>query len=371
VATWDITVSAGSTVGSGTDVLLTTISGVVPGDFDGATINSVTVQGTPTVTSDGTTDDTIEVRFFVTTTVPADTFGGDGSNAASMCYASVGDSASSANITDGTARSPNPTTAVAADWDEVRYSINYSANMKDDGETISWSSFTVRVDYTSSQTFNENHSMSGTGTVALARTITFTKAHSAQGSLALTRTITFIKAFSATGTLALQRTITLIKAIGATGTSVLSYGLQYTIQAAMSATGTPVMTAATTYLQALTHSATGSVAIQRTIGLVKSIGASGSVTLQRSITLIKAISAVGTSALTRTQDYVRSFSHSAVGSVVVAKVASFAQTLAHAATGAVAMTKNFIPGGGGGGSTMGNALNRSAKAMRTFFGRRQ
>lgn len=148
MATWDITVSAGSTVGSGTDVLLTTISGVVPGDFDGSTIDSVAVQGTPTVTSDGTTDDTIEVRFFVTTTVPADVYGGDGSNAASMCFASVGDSASSANITDGSSTSPAPTTAVAADWDEVRYSIAYAANMKNDGETVSWSSFTVRVTYT-------------------------------------------------------------------------------------------------------------------------------------------------------------------------------------------------------------------------------
>jgi outer membrane lipoprotein SlyB len=148
MAIWDITVSAGSTVGSGTDVLLTTISGVVPGDFNGATIDSVVVQSAPTITSDGTTDDTIGVRFFVTTTAPADVFGGDGSDAASMCHASLGNGVASDTITDGTSRSPNPTTAVAADWDEVRYSINYTASMKNDGETMSWSAFTVRVTYT-------------------------------------------------------------------------------------------------------------------------------------------------------------------------------------------------------------------------------
>jgi len=121
-----------------------------PGDFDGATIDSVAIIGSPnTVTSDGVTDDTIGVRFWIETTGGgADVYGSSGSDAASLCFASVGDSASSDIITDGASPSPGPTIAVGADWTRVGFAINYSANMKDDGETVSWSAFTIRVTYT-------------------------------------------------------------------------------------------------------------------------------------------------------------------------------------------------------------------------------
>ena len=334
MATWDITVSAGSTVGSGTDVLLTTISGVVPGDFDGSTINSVTVQGTPTVTSDGTTDDTIGVRFFVTTTVPADTFGGDGSDAASMCYAVIGNGVSSANITDGSARSPNPTTAVAADWDEVRYSINYSASKKNDGETISWSSFTVRVTYTpGAQEFTENHSMTATGTSVLSSTVSYVRSLS----------------HSATGTSAVQKAITLgAKALTATGTSVLSKGLQFMQNQAMTATGTAVLSQTITYFQGLAHSATGTPVLSTIKSYVQAL----------------AHSAVGTSVLSSVKSFLRSFSqsatgtpsvsketgkqpaHSATGSVATSVAVTYTTSLSYTATGTSVSEQTFVPDAG-------------------------
>lgn len=147
MATWDITVPAGSGVGSGG----TGSSAITePGDFDGATIDDVSIVGTPTITSDGTTDDTIGIRWNIETSTGTDIWGGVGSDAASACSASIGDSASSANITDGSSPSPAPSTAVAADWDQIAYAANYIASMKNDGETVSWSAFTLRVTYTAS-----------------------------------------------------------------------------------------------------------------------------------------------------------------------------------------------------------------------------
>lgn len=145
MATWNITVPAGSGVG-GTGTGSAAIT--EPGDFDGATINSVTVSGTPSVSSDTATDDAIGIRWYIRSTTPTDIYGSTGSDAASLCAATLGSLVTSATITAGGASSPAPGTAVAADWDEIAYAANYSANMKDDGETVSWSSFTVVVDYT-------------------------------------------------------------------------------------------------------------------------------------------------------------------------------------------------------------------------------
>jgi hypothetical protein len=70
VATWDITAPAGSNVGSGGDAS-TSVSPTVPGDFDGATITDVSVVGSPTVTSDSTTNDTIGIRWLIETILTA------------------------------------------------------------------------------------------------------------------------------------------------------------------------------------------------------------------------------------------------------------------------------------------------------------
>ena len=149
MATFDITVDAQSAQGdgaSGSNVF------TEPGDFDGATIDDVSVVGSPTVTSDGITNDTIGVRFNIETSTGTDIWGGVGSDAASACSALLGDSVSSDIITDGSAPSPAPGTAVAADWDQVAFLVNYAKNGKDDAELVSWSSFTIRVTYTPSGT---------------------------------------------------------------------------------------------------------------------------------------------------------------------------------------------------------------------------
>lgn len=149
MATWDITAPAASGIGetaSGSSAALTP-----PGDFDGATIDSVTILSAPTLDSDSATDDTIGIRWEISDSVTAAVYGDNssaGSDAISLCSASLGDSVSSDTITAGSAPSPAPTIAVAADWDRVRYESNYSSSMKKDDETCSWSAFTIRVTYT-------------------------------------------------------------------------------------------------------------------------------------------------------------------------------------------------------------------------------
>lgn len=145
MATWNITVNAGSGVGSGGSG-----SNAItpPGDFDGATITDVSVSGSPTITTDGATNDTLGIRWRIQTSTGTAIWGDYGSDAASACSASLGDSATSSTITDGSSPSPAPSTAVAADWDQVAYSANYTNNGMPDGETCSWSSFTIVVTYT-------------------------------------------------------------------------------------------------------------------------------------------------------------------------------------------------------------------------------
>ncbi len=145
MATFDITVPAGSGVGAGGAAASAFTE---PGDFGGATIDDVSVVGTPTITSDGTTDDTIGIRWRIQTDAGVAIWGDYGSDAISAASASLGNLVSSDTITDGSAPSPNPATAVAADWDEIAYNANYTVNMMGDAETCSWSAFTIRVTYT-------------------------------------------------------------------------------------------------------------------------------------------------------------------------------------------------------------------------------
>ncbi len=147
MATFDITVPAGSGVGNA-DTASSAFT--EPGDFDGATIDDVSVVGTPTITSDGITDDEVGVRWRIQTDGGVAIWGDYGSDAVSLCSAVLGDSVSSDTITDGSAPSPNPATAVAADWDEIAYEANYNASGMPDAETCSWSAFTIRVTYTPS-----------------------------------------------------------------------------------------------------------------------------------------------------------------------------------------------------------------------------
>lgn len=163
MATWQFTVNAGSGVtdpGSGSNAI------TEPGDFGGATITDVSVDGTPSLTSDGTTDDTIGVRWRVQTSTGTAVWGDYTNDASSMCSASLGDSVASDTITDGSSPNPSPGTAVAADWDEVAYSTNYTANMMGDNEACSWSAFTVTVTYTPSTGSLIGANLAGSGGMA-------------------------------------------------------------------------------------------------------------------------------------------------------------------------------------------------------------
>ncbi len=146
MATWQFTVSARSGVGEGgfasNDI-------TEPGDFDGATIDSVAVVGTPTIDSDGTTDDFIGIRFAVEEADGTDVYGTLSSGTACMCVGDqVGEFDAAADIVLGSAISPAPTIAVAVDWNKVTYNASYTANMMGDAETVSWSAFDILVTYT-------------------------------------------------------------------------------------------------------------------------------------------------------------------------------------------------------------------------------
>jgi len=145
MATFDITVGAQS---AQTHPVTRSDNFTTPGDFDGATIDSVVVVGSPTITSDGVTDDSFFMRWEIQTSIAVAIFGNNDADTTSVCFAVLGDLDSSDVITDGSARSPNPTIAVAADWDRVGATSTYSPNMMADNEAMSWDAFTIRVTYT-------------------------------------------------------------------------------------------------------------------------------------------------------------------------------------------------------------------------------
>lgn len=149
MATWDITTPPINSLGSGGSGSVSIITGR-PSDFDGATIDSVTVLSAPLigVGSSGATNDTIGIRWRVTDISNVDTHGSDSSDAASLCHAANGDGSLTDTIVVGSSPSPAPTTAVAGDWSNLEWAINYAANMKNDGENVSVSLFTIRVTYT-------------------------------------------------------------------------------------------------------------------------------------------------------------------------------------------------------------------------------
>ena len=117
-----------------------------------AEITDVSVVGTPSLTTNsGPTNDTVGVRWHIETSTGTAVWGDTGSDAASACSAVLGNGVSSDTITDGSAPSPAPTTAVSADWDNVASQANYTAQAMPDGETVDWNSFTLRVTYTPGQ----------------------------------------------------------------------------------------------------------------------------------------------------------------------------------------------------------------------------
>jgi hypothetical protein len=149
MATWTIQVSAQTDAAfdaSGTHA--TTLGEAQPGDFDGATINSVSVSGTPATTVTVSDNDTLGVQFIIETSTGTDIYGtAGGADSATMCAAA--ESTSGSTITDGASTSPAPTTAVAADWDNVLWAVQYTqVQMADATRTISWSQFNIVVDYT-------------------------------------------------------------------------------------------------------------------------------------------------------------------------------------------------------------------------------
>ena len=152
MATWNITVPAetamGGVGGSGSNT--TDITGVVPGDFDGATINSVTFSGPASVTlNSGSSNDTIGVRWCIRTSGGTDVYGGVGADADSIAYAPVTlFNVLPVSIAGGGAPTPAPTTAVAADWDVVYVAWTYTVSGKNDESIADSGSFTIVVDYT-------------------------------------------------------------------------------------------------------------------------------------------------------------------------------------------------------------------------------
>lgn len=146
MATFDITVLAGTSQGASHDVATAFTE---PGDFDGATIDSVQVISSPTMSSDAESDDTAIFRWWIQTSGGTAIFGNNTANGA-ICDVNWGPSVSESPLTiaDDTLRFPNPTIAVAADWDEIRGACTYTANMMGDAELFTWSAFTIRVTYT-------------------------------------------------------------------------------------------------------------------------------------------------------------------------------------------------------------------------------
>ena len=180
MATWTITVPARSGVGeTGSE----RVSITPPGDFDGATINSVTLQGTPTVSSDqGGTDDVLLARWAVQTSSFTDTYGTTGSDEGSICWARLADTApASADVTSGSATSPAPTTAVAANWDNIYWQMFYTQNGMPNNETMTWSAFTIDVDYTPAAP-TVTATPSGTGTSVLTKKLTAKRSLSVSGT---------------------------------------------------------------------------------------------------------------------------------------------------------------------------------------------
>jgi hypothetical protein len=152
MATWTIQISAQTSVAhtaSGTHA--TTLGEAQPADFDGGTINSVSVSGSPSTTVNVSDNDMLGVHFIIETSAGTDIYGtagggGGSNNDSTMCYAAL--NASSSTIVDGASTTPAPTTAVAADWDNVYWEVQYDAvQMQDATREISWSQFNVVVDY--------------------------------------------------------------------------------------------------------------------------------------------------------------------------------------------------------------------------------
>jgi hypothetical protein len=145
MATFDIEVTArtGQSAPGGGQTAFTP-----PGDFDGATINSVAIVGSPLLASEGVTDDTIGIYFWIKDTGGINDIYGTNTTSGAVVTAELGDSVASATLVDGASPTPAPTIAVAEDWDRVQHEKYYTANMKNDGETMEWPTFFIRVTYT-------------------------------------------------------------------------------------------------------------------------------------------------------------------------------------------------------------------------------
>ena len=172
MAIWTITVPAQSGVGGGAGSGGSQSAITPPGDFDGATINSVTLASpVGTLTDSENSNDTIWVRFFVETSANVDVYGSSSSDNASIAYHNTTFDQTTHDLVEGTTPSPAPTTAVAADWDQVAWDWTYTANGKDDQSSVSWATFDITVDYTvavtapviSSPTASATGTSTGTG----------------------------------------------------------------------------------------------------------------------------------------------------------------------------------------------------------------
>lgn len=165
---WDITVPAGTGVGAGSGNNNSDISGSVPGDFDGATINSVTLISPPNVTlAANSSNDTMTLRWWIRTSGGTAVYGSGGADADAIAYCPINPfNLLPTAISAGGAPTPAPSTAVAADWDQVYWQWVYSVAGKDDLSTCSWTSYTIRVAYTVSGSGRTMGGLAGTGGLA-------------------------------------------------------------------------------------------------------------------------------------------------------------------------------------------------------------
>lgn len=375
MATWNITVPARSNQAfpsTGSD----SISSGRPSDFDGATINSVTVSGSPTVTFSAG-DDGIGVRWHITTSGGASTHGSLGTNTASMCHANMttGNTGTSDAIAVGSSPSPEPTTATAADWDSVAFELNEDISMKDDSRLATWSAFTIVVDYTPGAV-QRSFTYSGSGTPS---------------TLGIEKS--FLRSLDPTGTgaaeLAIRPRVWLNSTATKTGAdemTVTSYNLDGTSITFSDPSGgqtgslqlgvenlktgligwiAVTVNADVGTQKSLTYTGSGGLTLTREVGKLNTYTVTGSPALQKELAKLLSQSGTGSSALTTTVQRDKQLTYSGSGASLLTTL--IGRTLTYAGTGAVTVARAVnrvlsLPFGGTGTSV----LTRATQRLRSF-----
>jgi hypothetical protein len=304
MATWDIPLGGAVSV-NGTWEPNKTISSSRPSDFDGATVNSITVVGTPSVTSDSATDDTIGFRIWVVDFGDIPVYGNKDSDANSIASVSLGNSVSSDTWTDQTPN-PAPTTVVAADWEMVRISGvgTAAAPVKEVGV---------------------NRSFSGIGTSVLSR------------AASLARTFTF----SGVGTGTISKSMDLVKTFSGLGTAVLSTSKVALLELAYAGTGAAVLATTSVLGKLLSYSGTGTSSVLKEIGKTLSNTGSGLAAIARNLTLSRTLTYAGTAASALVREVQKTLAYAGTGTSVLVAIKSKLLNLVYSAVGSAAQVKEI------------------------------